>query len=518
MKAEAARRGLSLPQSQKRNAPTLLDNWRAWLHDSFPAYVTAPFSSRHVDLWEWVWAIVPGQRPAPFVAIWPRGGAKSTSAELAVVALYQKRIRRYAVYVSETQELADKHVATISSQLESIGVDRAVNKYGASKGWRRNRLRTADGFTVDALGLDTAARGIKVDEQRPDLIVLDDLDGRHDSAAVTEKKIQSLTTTILPAGSSDCAVLAVQNLIHANGIFARLASGRADFLADRIISGPYLAIDNFQYESAGGYVTSISGEPTWAGQDLTACLGFIRTWGLRAFLRECQHAVAEAEGALWHMEWIDGGRVIEAPDLVRIVVAVDPPASSGEHAAECGIVVVGADSAMNGYVLADYSMRGTPGQWALAAIRAYHRWRADRIVGETNNGGEMVENTLRTVRDDSGREIGRAIPYSAVHASRGKRTRAEPVSSLYEHGPRVHHVGVFPMLEQQMTTWEPGDDSPDRLDALVWAVTELGLIDEAYIPPETVKAVNPTTPSRFNPDSLAGGRWGRGERSGWHNR
>ena len=110
-------------------------------------------------------------------------------------------------------------------------------------------------------------------------------------------------------------------------------------------------------------------------------------------------------------------------------------------------------------MLDDYSLRGSPRTWGGAAIQAYDDHKADRVVPETNNGGEMVISTLQTIRP--------TLPIHAVHASRGKATRAEPISSLYEQG-RVHHIGIFPKLEEQMTTWVPGMTSPDRMDALVW--------------------------------------------------
>ncbi len=110
------------------------DSWRIWLRRNFPAYVRAEFAQRHVDLWDWAWAIEPDVRPRPFVGLWPRGGGKSTSAELVTTALGLRKKRNYALYVCETQDQADKHVATISSQLENVGVERAVNKYGSSKG------------------------------------------------------------------------------------------------------------------------------------------------------------------------------------------------------------------------------------------------------------------------------------------------------------------------------------------------------------------------------------------------
>jgi predicted phage terminase large subunit-like protein len=178
----------------------------------------------------------------------------------------------------------------------------------------------------------------------------------------------------------------------------------------------------------------------------------------------------DTPGALWSQGLIDGTRISAAPELTRIVVAIDPAATSGEDADETGVVVVGQDKDGQGYVLADCSGRYTPIEWARIAISAYRTHHADRIVAERNNGGDMVEATLRMVDQN--------VPVTTVWASRGKVTRAEPISALYEQG-RMHHVGTFPQLEDQMTNFTSDFDreaagySPDRLDAMVWAATEL---------------------------------------------
>ena len=171
-------------------------------------------------------------------------------------------------------------------------------------------------------------------------------------------------------------------------------------------------------------------------------------------------------GALWSRNVIEALRVREHPPLLRIVVGVDPAVTSDPKSDETGIVVAGVDAAGHYYVLADASLQGTPLTWATAVKRVYDQYRADRVVAEKNNGGELVEANLRTVD--------RTLSYRGVWASRGKQTRAEPISSLYEQG-KVHHVGTFPLLEDQMCDWAPdsGDPSPDRMDALVWAMTEL---------------------------------------------
>ena len=149
----------------------------------------------------------------------------------------------------------------------------------------------------------------------------------------------------------------------------------------------------------------------------------------------------------------------------RIVVAIDPSATSTGD--EAGIIVAGK-AGEHFYPLADESLQGSPLQWAQAAITAYHKFNADCIVAEVNNGGEMVTTTIQTIPE------ARNIRISTVNASRGKQTRAEPVAAIYEQG-RGHHVGVFNALEDELALWVPGDKSPNRMDALVWAAYELGL-------------------------------------------
>ena len=178
--------------------------------------------------------------------------------------------------------------------------------------------------------------------------------------------------------------------------------------------------------------------------------------------------LADAPGALWQRARIDELRVAQALELVRVVIAIDPAVTSGEDSDETGIVCAGKGVDGHGYVLADRSCRMSPHGWATRAVTAFDEFLADRVVGEANNGGDMVESTIRTVRA--------SIPYTKVWASRGKRVRAEPIAALYEQG-RVHHVGPLLELEDQMCTWLPEgvDWSPDRLEALVWALTELAL-------------------------------------------
>jgi len=178
----------------------------------------------------------------------------------------------------------------------------------------------------------------------------------------------------------------------------------------------------------------------------------------------------DTPGALWSHGSIEASRLRSAPQMTRVVVAIDPAVTSGEEADETGIVVTGKDQNGHGYVLADISGRYPPTEWARLGIAAYRTHRADRIVAEVNNGGDMVGATLRMVD--------RNVAFTAVRASRGKIVRAEPVAALYQQG-RVHHIGTFPQLEDQMVNFTSDIDraaagySPDRVDALVWAFSEL---------------------------------------------
>ena len=181
----------------------------------------------------------------------------------------------------------------------------------------------------------------------------------------------------------------------------------------------------------------------------------------------------DVEGALWTRALIDQHRVKVAPELKRIVVAIDPAITASDDSDETGIVVAGLGVDNHGYALDDLSLRASPDGWARRAVAAYHARKADRIVAEVNQGGDMVEYTIRTV--DPRASI------KKVHAARGKQTRAEPIVALYEQG-RIHHVGVLPQLEEQMCNWVPGMDSPDRMDAAVWAFTEL-MLGQRSMPP-----------------------------------
>lgn len=483
------------------------EDWRGWLKARFPSYVEAPFAERHVELWEWVWALPVGERPPPFVAIWPRGGGKSTTAELAVAAIAtkdEKPIRPYALYTCATQEQADDHVSNIATLFEKVGTDRALGKYGNSKGWRRNRLRTSGGFTLDALGLDTLrSRGAKVDEDRPGLIVFDDLDGENDTPATTLKKIRSITKKLLPAGAADLAVLAVQNLVIPDGIFARLADGRADFLARRIVSGPFPAIRNLTYEQ--GYDKEgklrffiTGGTPTWEGQDLAACQATVDDEGITAFLEESQHEVADPAGGMFsHLEH-RRCRADEVPPLARVTVWCDPAVTETDASDRHGVQCDGLAQDKTIYRLYSWEDRTSPLDVLCRAIVIALEYGAECVGVETDQGGDTWHSvyneawgTLIKAEEELPPDLDKRIiahrarlealrakdrpihqpPFrSAKAGSTGvsKAARNALMLADYERGALVHVIGTHTILEKALRRF-PLAKPFDLVDAAFWA-------------------------------------------------
>lgn len=206
----------------------------------------------------------------------------------------------------------------------------------------------------------------------------------------------------------------------------------------------------------------------------------------------------DVEGALWSRELIEPNRVdsIDRSHLSRVVVAVDPAMTAGKNSDETGIVIAAIGRDGRGYVLDDLSCRLPPDGWARRVAGAVEKWGADRVVAEVNQGGQLVETVLRTVKS--------SLPIKLVHATHGKVIRAEPIAAVYEQ-QKVSHVGSFPELEDQMCTWIPGQsDSPDRLDALVWAFTDLQPGRPSASAPILVRAPSRWAPLRATAHPIGG--------------
>lgn len=482
---------MSATREQRRR---LERTWGVWVVALYPNFADAPFADHHREFWDWVWGIRPGESSAPFVAIWSRGHAKSTSLELATVAVAARGRRRFGLYVCNTQDQADKHVMTIASMLHEPmfaafypeHADRKVSKYGHSLGWTRQRLRTQGGFTVDALGLDTAARGVKVDDVRPDWIVLDDLDSETDSLATTEKKIHQLTRRILPTRAKYCTVAAGQNLIRDEGIFGRLA-GRAeveaDFLQERRLSGPVPAVEGLatKRRPGGGY-DIIGGEPTWAGMDLAACQDELNTLGLSAFMAECQHEPEDILGGMFdHLEF---EHVAEGahPQIVRATVWVDPAVTNKDHSDRQGIQAdaLGEDGILYRYY--SWEARSTPEECLERAIEKAYELDAHDVGVETDQGGDLWmaafdrahEVVLQRRFDIAGqlkRGVKRRVRFVEEKAGSGygsKAHRAQLMLADYERGRIKHVIGTHQTLERALRRF-PKAKPFDLVDAAFWS-------------------------------------------------
>jgi len=433
--------------------------WEAWARMLFPSYLKYPFAPRHEELWEWAWRIERGQRPdVAFVAVWCRGGAKSTSAELLTTALGVRDRRKYALYVRETQDQADTSVSNVAAMLESDAMqrhypqhaDRRVGKFGNSRGWRRERIMTAGGYTVDAMGLDTATRGAKVDEDRPDLIILDDIDGKLDSPATTAKKIAVITTSILPAGSEDCAILAIQNLIIPDGVFSRLVDGRADFLSRRHVSGPHPAVEGLEWEWQHDPRTNtrraviVGGTATWAGQNLETCQRQMEDWGPSAFLKEAQHEVAHAAES--RALKFDARRHLEdlTDDEARAIVALGSVFGGLDFGAwRFAFVIRASDAAGRVHQVAEYFQQRGPAQnhdthaRAIDALAKHYGAPSLRIWGDAANAQDIVElnRALKRIKSRA-----RVVPVAQENKIR--KVSVDRINDLLDRNALTYRRGV----------------------------------------------------------------------------
>jgi hypothetical protein len=518
-----------------RATVAIASDWRQWLADLFPRYASRPFAQRHVDLWEWLDGVRLAEASPAFVGIWPRGGAKSTSAELGCAYLAARKARRYGWYVSETQPQADDHVGNVGAMLGQPEfaarypqlAERQVNQFGVQRAWRRNRVWTADGFVMDALGLDTASRGIKLDEQRPDFIVFDDIDRQDDGPEIVAKKIRTMTQSILPAGTDDMLVLAIQNLIHDQGIFARLAGVAeepADFLADRVVSGPHPALIDPEYlQLADGTWTITSGTPTWDGQDLAACRRLVRRLGPSAFKREAQHDVSLLEGAMFAHLAFRHCAPKDVPDLTAIVVWVDPAVTSHDGSDSHGIQADGIAEDGTIYRLRSWEKVTTPRDSLCRAILIALEVKAQKVGVETDQGGDtwdevykaawrsLVEGTdtdsYILVWPDLFGEDGKLKPglhmpaFDSDKAGAGhgpKVHRASQMLADYERGNFVHVLGTHAVLEKALRRF-PVRKPFDLTDTAYWSWQDLVDPQRAYAQVFGKSGHTQATPKPLNP-------------------
>lgn len=485
--------------------------WRLGL---FERYMTSaadeiiPDGPHHRRLWSWAWSIEPGRRPRPYVAIWARRNAKSTNAEMLAVMFGARRIRPYGWYVCATQDQADDHVNNVGDMLTSRAVatfypgmsQRRVGRYGESKGWRISRLRTSSGFTIDAVGLDTAARGVKLEDERPGFMIIDDIDGTHDTLRTTRKKIATLTDDILPAGSNDLVVVGIQNLISPLSVFSRLArltdpEYAVDFLTDRIVSGPVPAIEGFTYSTDPdtGVHRITGGVPSWVGFDLVDAEAELNAIGPSAFLSEFQHEVEAPPGGMFDRFDMPALRVAEddVPALTRVVCWLDPAVTKTDSSDSHAISIDGiAGDQRDGtiYRLWHWEQRATPLESLRLAITMAATYGASSVGIETDQGGDLWRSTFREAKaiveadDTTPRSLKpriRAMTMRTEKAGVSTESKVERANRMlidYERpGRRIRHVvGTHVTLEKALRRF-PRTKPFDLVDASYWSWRDLRL-------------------------------------------
>lgn len=465
--------------------------WEPWLKHVFPTYVDKPFAPHHRSYWDHIWQVELDTELDPFVGVWARGGGKSMSIETGVASFAARRTRRYGLYVCETQDQADQHVANTRRMLETprffetyphAGRPR-VSRYGG-KEWRRDRITTASGFTLDPLGLNTASRGVRMDEIRPDLLILDDIDNILDTPAKIRKKVNIITKNIMPALGPTPLVLAVQNLIRPDGVFGQLC-GRsdkpADFLVNAIVSGPIPAIIDLQYETevlpSGKLKYHITGgRPTWEGQGIERCERMMSRMGIRPFLDECQHDDAPEPGGYYDDVEFERCAANAVPELVRVTTWIDPAVTDKEQSDSCGIQIDGLDQ--NGRIFRLYSeeVKSSPAKIIRRAILKNAVFGGDTIGVETDQGGDTWRDLYRMIAADMKAQglIDTVPRYRDERAGSGwgpKTHRGTQMLGRYEMGVFVHVIGTHNVLERALIRFPK--KPLDLADAAFWSSCEL---------------------------------------------
>lgn len=323
---------------------------------------------------------------------------------------------------------------------------------------------------------------------------LDDCDEKHDSPNTTERKIETITTTILPAGSSDLTVLAVQNMMIQDGIFDRLASGKADFLADRILTGPHPAIRDLTYVMQDGLIRITGGTPTWSGQSIEVCERQIRLWGLRAFLMEAQHILDLPEGGMYEEIVWQNCTYADLPEFSHVVCWVDPAVTSNKSSHHQAIQIDALEKPVKSpdgfgqstarkldrnriYRLFSWEEQSSPVDTLRMAIRKAVEFGASKVGVETNQGGDLWQETYTNVAqelfdDEEIDYIPKFDSVSATGSTGSKEERSSRMLADYQMGLFVHLLGTHDVLESALGRF-PITMPDDLADAAYWSWNDL---------------------------------------------
>lgn len=453
-----------------------------WLKEYFPKIFSKPFASHHEEFWQHVINIKPNEHVPAYFLILARGGGKDANAQGAVTWLGAHNKRKFCLYVCATQDLANKAVQTIAAMIENRKLaiqypdftSRQLSKYGHSKAWRIDMLRCANGFNVAALGLDASVRGIRLDEFRPDLIIFSDADSRKDTPEAVQKKIDTITKDILPAGSSDAAIVWIQNIMHTNSIARKIVNNDVDFLRDRIINGPHKAINDLQVElDEDNLYKIVAGSPTWTGQDLATCQKQINEWGYTNFMIESQHEVELVDGGFYADVKFKRCDRKDVPELLSICVFVDPAVTEDGDMQGIQVDGLGVDDIV--YRLYSWEQNSTPAEAMKLAIMLVIKFGADTLGVETDQGGDLWRDTFEHAwqeLEDAGEISKDMLQPSFVSARAGsvgsKKHRGMLQLNEYQKGRFIHVRGTHGILEKALERF-PIRKPFDLHDAAFWS-------------------------------------------------
>lgn len=502
--------------------------WAVWLSACFPHIFTRPVAWFHEAFLDHVWSCERARPPDPPAVVLNvfRGGAKSTLAEVITVALLASGRRRYAIYVSSNQDAANTHVDSIATTALSsepltawhpeMGQAFLEDKSRQSR-WNAKRVEFGNGTVVDAAGMDSKVRGRKAGEQRPDLIILDDIDEATDSKRVTQRKLTRLKGILGGGSPTGTLVLFVQNTVHSASIMAGVMDRSVEALSDRKLIGPVPMVADATYPVDDQGRTRVEGRPTWDDVwPIEQCNAELARMGVRSFREENQDETDhEKEGALLRKSDIKHAPV-PVTEVVSAVVSVDPSTTAKPGSDECGIVAC-ARTQTGWAVLEDRSAILSASKWPRVADQLACAVSASVVIVEGNQGGDLnkaaIENAQQQRIDRLRAEANSAAKAAAefddddtsdqatrtrvnaelarvslagahvyqvevVWASEPKEIRARRPAARYQDGDVVH-AKPFPKLEREWTGWLAGiDPSPNRLDAATHGLTYLGCIPE----------------------------------------
>lgn len=402
----------------------------------------------------------------------PRGHNKSTLVSLGYVLFRAATGRsKFILIVSDTASQAQDHVGNVQKELlenERLLADYPHLRLPELAEYKRKKVRrksgdfiTIGGVRFVAKGAGNGLRGLREGSQRPDLIVVDDLE--NDKNVLTARQRQKLKDWYTKSlsnlfGASGGQLLIIGTILHRESLLNWMLSEAGPSVYQKRLYRALFTDDDG--------VERALWPAAWSVPRLYEKLDEIKS---RAFATEFLNQPSADDSVLFKADWIDEHRVKVAPeDILRLVLAIDPSTSSDGQRDACGMIIAGKLLDGKYLVLHDLTLNASPAKWARAALTAVADYGIDEIVAEANQGGAMIESVLKAALAP-----GERLPkLTLVHATRGKAIRAEPIAVEYEKGS-VSHVGTLRQLEEEMTNWRPGDPSPNRLDALVWALTHL---------------------------------------------